>query len=56
MTAFAGRDDDIVTPSLVDAWREQTIAPFRCQMFSGGHFFVAQHAREIVSMIARALR
>jgi surfactin synthase thioesterase subunit len=56
MTAFAGRDDDIVTPSLVDAWREQTIAPFRCQTFSGGHFFVAQHAREIVSMIARALR
>jgi len=55
ITAFAGKDDDVVTPALVEPWREHTTAAFESEVFSGGHFFIAQHAREIVLKVARAL-
>ena len=55
ITAFAGADDQIVTPSLVDAWREQTTSAFRLELYDGGHFFLTQHAREIVLKLADAL-
>jgi medium-chain acyl-[acyl-carrier-protein] hydrolase len=55
ITAFGGRDDDVVTPPLVEPWREHTTGTFQSEIFSGGHFFIAQHAREIVLKVARAL-
>lgn len=55
ITAFAGRDDDVVTPQLVEPWREHTTAAFQSEIYGGGHFFIAQHAREIVLKVARAL-
>ena len=55
ITAFAGKDDDVVTPQLVEPWRDHTTAAFRSEIYSGGHFFIAQHAREIVLKVARAL-
>jgi surfactin synthase thioesterase subunit len=55
ITAFAGEDDDIVTPPLVAPWQDHTTAPFRFETFPGGHFFIATHAREIVLKVARAL-
>jgi len=55
ITAFAGLDDDIVTPDLVEAWQKQTTAAFKFHPFRGGHFFITQESREIVLMLARAL-
>lgn len=55
ITAFAGLDDDIVTPALVDPWREHTTAAFQRELYPGGHFFIAEHARDIVLKVARAL-
>jgi medium-chain acyl-[acyl-carrier-protein] hydrolase len=55
ITAFAGTSDGIVTPDLVEAWRAQTASTFQYVPFSGGHFFINEHAREIVLMVARAL-
>ena len=56
ITAFSGAADDIVLPATVDGWREQTAATFRHESFSGDHFFIAEHAPAVVSMLARALR
>jgi medium-chain acyl-[acyl-carrier-protein] hydrolase len=56
ITAFAGLDDDIVTPDIVEAWREQTTSAFTFTTFRGGHFFIAEEARRIILMLARALR
>jgi len=47
--------DDIVTPDLAEAWREQTASTFEFVPFPGGHFFIGEHARQIVLMVARAL-
>jgi surfactin synthase thioesterase subunit len=55
ITAFTGEDDQIVTPSIVDGWREQTASAFRIERFDGGHFFLARHAREIVLKVAGSL-
>jgi len=55
ITAFTGQDDQIVTPSMVEGWREQTTSPFRLELFDGGHFFLSRHAREIVLKLAHAL-
>jgi len=55
ITALGGLRDDVVTPELVEAWREQTTAKFTFTPFDGGHFFIHERSREIVSMVARAL-
>jgi medium-chain acyl-[acyl-carrier-protein] hydrolase len=55
ITAFGGLADQTVAPELVDEWREHTTAAFRCRLFPGGHFFIAESAREIVSEIAGEL-
>jgi surfactin synthase thioesterase subunit len=55
MTAFAGINDDIVPPSLIEGWRAQTAGAFHFERFAGRHFFIADHAREIVLKLATAL-
>jgi surfactin synthase thioesterase subunit len=56
ITAFSGSDDDIVTPATIDAWREHTVTTFRHERFPGGHFFVAERAPSVVSILAHALQ
>jgi medium-chain acyl-[acyl-carrier-protein] hydrolase len=56
ITAFSGSDDDIVTPATIDAWREHTVTTFRHERFPGGHFFIAELAPTVVSILAKALR
>lgn len=56
ITAFSGTDDEIVPPATVDGWREQTGTTFRHESFPGGHFYIAEKARAVVSMLAGALR
>lgn len=44
ISAFAGAEDEGVSPEAVDAWREQTRAGFCLRTFPGNHFFL-QSAR-----------
>jgi surfactin synthase thioesterase subunit len=56
ITAFSGSDDAIVTPATTEAWREHTVTTFHHQRFPGGHFFLAELAPKVVSILAQALR
>lgn len=55
ITAFGGHRDDEVTPGQVEAWREQTAAGFRMQMFPGDHFFVNGDRDMVLHAITREL-
>jgi len=55
ITAFGGDADAVVAPESVEAWCEHTRSSSRCEILPGGHFFIAHHARSIVTAVARAL-
>jgi medium-chain acyl-[acyl-carrier-protein] hydrolase len=55
ITAFAGDRDELVGPATVEAWREYTLAAFRCEIFSGGHFFLNDFAQQIIARLASAV-
>lgn len=55
ITAFGGDADDVVERASVEAWREHTVGASRCEILRGGHFFLAAHAREVVTQVARSL-
>lgn len=55
ITAFGGADDETVTPPMIEAWREQTAMPFAHRIFPGGHFFLTDHARDVIAAIERGL-
>ncbi|MBB2913051.1 surfactin synthase thioesterase subunit [Streptosporangium becharense] len=52
ITAFAGADDPKARPEEVGAWRDHTEAGFEMRTFPGGHFYLADHAAEIVNLVA----
>jgi len=56
ITAFGGLEDHLVAPEALEAWREYTLGAFHSQIFPGGHFFVSEHAPQIIDRIAGALR
>ncbi|MER6544350.1 alpha/beta fold hydrolase [Streptomyces sp. NPDC001250] len=51
VTAFWGEDDDVAPPDAVAAWR--TLAPhgFRAHRIAGGHFFLHDHARDLLGLL-----
>lgn len=52
---LAGRDDDI-EPWRVDAWSAETVHDrFTLDWFDGGHFFIRQHERGVLAVIAQHL-
>lgn len=53
ITVFGGTDDEISAEQL-DGWRLHTTGRFELAMFSGGHFFVAEHGESIVRRITTA--
>ena len=55
ITAFGGIDDKTVSEQELQAWREQTTSNFTLHMFPGDHFFLREHARELVQSIGDAL-
>ena len=55
ITAFGGIDDKTVSEQELQAWREQTTSDFALHMFPGDHFFLREHARELVQVIGDAL-
>lgn len=55
ITSFAGRDDRVVAPDEVHAWRQHTQRTFDFHLLDGGHFFVHAAGEAIRSVVAAAL-
>ncbi|MEU9464319.1 alpha/beta fold hydrolase [Streptomyces sp. NPDC048312] len=53
---FYGDSDPELTVTNAPEWRKLAAAEFRVEAFSGGHFFVQEHAPRIVSRIEKDLR
>jgi surfactin synthase thioesterase subunit/glycosyltransferase involved in cell wall biosynthesis len=53
IVAYGGSGDGNLRPEHIEAWREQTIAKFRMQLFPGGHFFLHTAADEFIPVLAR---
>ncbi|WP_136069053.1 thioesterase II family protein [Modicisalibacter radicis] len=51
---LAGRDDAI-DPAFMAAWQQETGAEFSLDWFDGGHFFIRQQERQVLSAIERIL-
>lgn len=56
ISVFGGVSDEFINAGELEAWRSQTIGPFRLQMFPGGHFFVRSARAALTSSIARQLQ
>jgi pyochelin biosynthesis protein PchC len=55
VTAFAGDSDPYASVSEVAAWHEHSTAPFDLRVFSGGHFFLDMHRREVTDIVSSTL-
>jgi surfactin synthase thioesterase subunit len=55
VTVFTGDDDPKTTVDEARAWEQHTTGPFDIHVFSGGHFFLAQHQAAILRTISTAL-
>ncbi|GAA3291309.1 hypothetical protein GCM10020295_07810 [Streptomyces cinereospinus] len=49
--ALTGDADPQVTVAEAEAWREHTTGPFDLRVFPGGHFYLNQHAGDVVALI-----
>ncbi|OON72403.1 thioesterase II family protein [Streptomyces tsukubensis] len=50
---LTGEEDPQVTRAEAESWKVHTTADFRERSFSGGHFYLMQHQREVVGSIER---
>ncbi|MER5599764.1 alpha/beta fold hydrolase [Streptomyces sp. NPDC002265] len=55
VTCLVGDDDPKVTVEEAAAWSGHTDGPFTLKVFPGGHFFLAQHQKEIVRLMTAQL-
>ena len=55
ITAFGGEQDKMVSEQELQGWYEQTQDDFMLHMFSGDHFFLRDHTRELMQLIGDAL-
>lgn len=55
ITALVGDNDPKTTVDEARAWARQTAGAFDLHVFSGGHFFLTDHADEIIKIIKRHL-
>ena len=55
VTALTGDSDPRVSIGDAEAWRPHTEGRFDLRVFTGGHFFLAQHQKEITGLVARQL-
>jgi pyochelin biosynthetic protein PchC len=52
--ALSGQDDPAVTPADVDKWQTHSTGPFSSLSFPGGHFYLRNEARQVVSTLVEA--
>jgi medium-chain acyl-[acyl-carrier-protein] hydrolase len=55
ITAFGGTDDPFATAGELSAWRSQTSAGCRVQMFPGGHFFLHEAPEDFLAALKKDL-
>jgi medium-chain acyl-[acyl-carrier-protein] hydrolase len=55
VTALGGTADPRVKDGELAAWRAQTCGPFALRTYRGGHFYLAEHRRDLLSLIMRTL-
>lgn len=55
VTALIGDDDPKVTSEEAARWREHTTAEFSLEIFSGGHFYLADRRQELTASLKRRL-
>ena len=48
---FPGFDDPKTTLEEASAWASHTTGPFDLQVFRGGHFFLTDHADQIIKIL-----
>lgn len=53
--ALMGLDDPVVDEDEARAWAEHTTGAFTLHAYSGGHFYLADHQREVLAAIAGQL-
>jgi medium-chain acyl-[acyl-carrier-protein] hydrolase len=56
VSAYAGAADAEVPVWQVEAWKEQTTAAFRLEIFPGGHFFIHEDRDRLTQTLHRELR
>lgn len=55
VVALTGDADPQVTEAEAEAWREHTTGPFDLRVFPGGHFYLNQHAGDVVALIRQTM-
>jgi medium-chain acyl-[acyl-carrier-protein] hydrolase len=55
ISAFGGRSDPTTTPERLAAWSAETAGPFSIRLYTGDHFFLHTHHREILTELCRDL-
>ena len=56
ITVLTSTDDPYITIAEAEAWQEHTTGEFALHVFLGGHFYLAQHRREITDIITGTVR
>jgi medium-chain acyl-[acyl-carrier-protein] hydrolase len=55
ITALGGTADPRVNDGELAAWRAQTSGPFALRTYRGGHFYLTEHRRSLLSLVTRTL-
>lgn len=55
ITAFGGKQDHLVSEHELQAWKEQTQAPFSLHLLPGDHFFLREQVSTLVQCIGEVL-
>jgi medium-chain acyl-[acyl-carrier-protein] hydrolase len=56
ISVFGGREDQEVTATHLDAWKDYTIGPFARIMIEGTHFFVNESRDQLIQQVDRMIR
>ncbi|KPI19100.1 Oleoyl-(acyl-carrier-protein) hydrolase [Actinobacteria bacterium OK074] len=56
VSALVGDSDPRVTLDEARAWAGHTTGPFDLTVFTGGHFYLADHQQDVIRLIVRGLR
>jgi medium-chain acyl-[acyl-carrier-protein] hydrolase len=55
VTVFGGTDDRGISREQLEAWSGETTGRFRCRMLPGGHFFLNDARKELLSLMRAEL-
>lgn len=48
LTVYGGADDPMTNTATLEAWRRETIGPFKVHIVKAGHFFLESHRLELL--------